>query len=304
MKLTYIVGMHVTLDQARALQAFSHGGTLAAAARTLGRTHSAVLYSLKQLEAQTGLKLLDRSGYRIQLTAWGDEVLKGCGEMLDAERRLIHKCAVLRDGWEPVLTLVFDAIYPLGSALEVVRLIRGSGAPTHVHLKAESLAGVEQRFVNENAALMVTVLPVNSPSLTVVALPRFEARLVAHYKHPLAGGRQLSHSDLDAHVLLTVRAADPRLQLPGHLDEFSAVNLSDFHAKKAAILAGIGFGWLPDWLTFRELQRGELVTLDLREGASHTFVPLLAFREPLGLAGRLAVEHLAPGWRGASTNGH
>jgi DNA-binding transcriptional LysR family regulator len=47
--------MHVTLDQARALDAFARTGTFQAAAKELHKVHTAVLYALKQLESQTGL---------------------------------------------------------------------------------------------------------------------------------------------------------------------------------------------------------------------------------------------------------
>jgi DNA-binding transcriptional LysR family regulator len=90
-----------------------------------------------------------------------------------------------------------------------------------------------------------------------------------------------------------VRGSDPRLQLStAPFDEQSSVHLSDFHSKKAAILAGIGFGWLPDWLIEKELARGELVALELPQGSVHAFEPRLAHRGRLGPAGRLVLEQL------------
>jgi DNA-binding transcriptional LysR family regulator len=286
--------MHITLEQARTLDAFAKAGTLQAAAKSLHKAHSAVLYALKQLETQTGLVLFDRSGYRTRLTPAGEEVLRHCRVLLEAEASLQAACEELASGWEPVLRVVFDAIVPLGPVLEVVRALKDAKAPTRVQLSVDSLGGVEERFEATGAQVMITVLPPRLEGLTRVPLPRLKARLVAHKSHPLAKlKRTVTRGDLSQHVLLTVRGSDPRLQLStARLDELSTVHLSDFHAKKAAILAGIGFGWLPDWLIEQELARGDLKLLRLPQGSVHTFEPLLLHRGVIGPAARTLVALL------------
>jgi DNA-binding transcriptional LysR family regulator len=291
----FVHSMHITLDQARALDAFAKGGTLQAAAATLHKAHTAVLYALKQLESQSGLTLFDRSGYRTRLSGAGEEVLRHCRALLQAETALYSACSELQSGWEPVVRVVFDAIVPLHPVLGVIQLLRAAKAPTRVQLSVDSLAGVEERFDREEGHVMLSVLPPKSGELTVVPLQRLEARLVAHRDHPLATGRRtLAQGDLAPHVFLTVRGSDPRLRLPtGSIDQQSTVHLSDFHAKKAAITAGIGFGWLPEWLIHRELKQRELVPLRLREGNSHTFDPLLAYRGTPGRAVQCFIEQLS-----------
>lgn len=286
--------MNVTLDQARTLDAFAREGTLQAAAKRLHKGHPAVLYALKQLEQQTGLALFDRTGYRTRLTAAGDAVLRHCRVMLDAERALEATCTVLHSGWEPVLRVVFDAIVPLTPVLEVVKLVRASKAPTKVMLSVDSLAGVEARFGEEQAQMMVFVLPsAQIEGLTVHKLPQLKARLVAHRSHPLSKRARVTREELSEHVLLTVRGSDPRLQLvTAELDTQSTVHLPDFHSKKAAIVAGIGFGWLPEWLIERELAKGELKPLKLAQGAVHVFEPRVATRGKLGPAGSALLEQL------------
>jgi DNA-binding transcriptional LysR family regulator len=283
--------MHVTLDQARALDAFARTGTFQAAAKELRKVHTAVLYALKQLETQTGLELFDRSGYRTKLTPSGEQVLSRARKLLDAERDLVATCAELKSGWEPVLKVVVDAIFPLTPVLEVVRKLKQLKASTRVLISVDSLSAVEQRFEAEQATVMVTVLPPTLIDLSSQALPRLKARLVVHRNHSLAKRDKVSTTDLADQVLLTVRGSDPRLQLATRaLDQQSTVHLPDFHSKKAAILAGLGFGWLPEWLIADELSRGTLVALPLKEGASHAFTPILATRGTLGPAGRELVD--------------
>lgn len=287
----HTVPMHVTLDQARALDAFARTGTFQAAAKELHKVHTAVLYALKQLEAQTGLELFDRRGYRTKLTPSGEQVLSRARKLLDAERELVATCAELKSGWEPVLKVVVDAIFPITPVLEVVRKLKQQKAPTRVLISVDSLSAVEQRFEAEQATVMVTVLPPTLPDLVTQALPRLKARLVVHRSHALAKREKVSTADLADQVLLTVPGSDPRLQLATRaLDQQSTVHLPDFHSKKAAILAGLGFGWLPEWLIADELARGTLVALALKEGASHAFTPILATRGTLGPAGRELVD--------------
>ncbi|NVJ06148.1 LysR family transcriptional regulator [Myxococcus sp. AM001] len=289
-------GMNVTLEQARALDALARHGTFTAAAEALRKGHTAVMYALRTLEAQTELTLLDRRGYRTRLTPAGERILEHCRKLLVAERELEAACAEIRAGWEPALRIVFDGIFPAEPLLRVVKELRAEGASTRFHVSAEFLSGVEAAFAREEADLMVTLLPPTVPGLRTYRLPELKAILVAHRGHPLARRRgPLKDEDLAEHLVLTVRGSDPRLQLStGALETRSTVHLNDFAAKKAAIMEGLGFGWLPEYMAARELRRGELKALKLAGDATHAFHPQLHHRAgiTLGRAARRVVEAL------------
>jgi DNA-binding transcriptional LysR family regulator len=288
--------MTVTLDQARALDALARHGTFARAASALGKRHTAVLYALKTLEEQTGLALLDRRGYRTRLTEAGERVLGHARRLLACERDLEAACTEIRTGWEPHLRMVFDGIFPVAPILGVVDAIARAGALTHVDMSTDFLAGVERSFVEADAELMISLLPPLSKELRVVRLAPIRARLVAHRDHALArAGRDLDPAELAAHVLLTVRGSDPRLQLSTTgLEPGLTVRLADFHAKKAGILAKMGYGWMPEHLVHGELSRGTLVTLPAKIANVHVFEPRLYFRarRAPGRAARLVIDRL------------
>jgi len=290
--------MHVTLDQARALEALERHGTLQRAAAALHKGHTAVLYALGQLEAQTGLALVDRSGYRLRFTPAGRHVLDHCRALLAAEAELIAACHLMRTGWEPALRVVYDGVFPDQRLLRAVGELVAERAPTHVHVSAEFLGGVEAAFARDEADLMVSVLPATAvDGLVASRLPPLVAHLVAHRDHPLARRRGvLDDAALEAHVLLTVRGGDPRLELPtAVLERRATIDLTDFHAKRAAILAGIGYGWLPDHLCAAELRRGTLRSLRYHRGHRHTYVPRLYHRAGarVGPAGQRVIDALA-----------
>lgn len=271
--------VHVTLEQARALSALAQEGTLQKAATKLHKGHTAVLYALSGLEEQTGLVLLDRSGYRLRLTGEGQAVLVHARKMLEAERELLTTCQQIQSGWEPAVRLVFDGIVPIDPVLGWMRGLVEQGSPTKISVSAEFLAGVEEGFERTEADFMMAVLPPVRPGLLSHAMPPVRALLCAHRSHPLAQAEEVSASDLTEHVLLTVRGSDPRLSLPtAGLEVRSQLHLNDFETKKQAILRGLGFGWLPEHVAGRELGRGALVALRYAGGAEHTFAPRLYHR--------------------------
>ncbi len=272
--------MVVTLDQARALDALAREGTFAKAAESLRKRHTAVLYALRTLEAQTGLALLDRTGYRTRLTPAGELVLAQCRRMLEAERELEGLCDVLRTGWEPRLGIVFDGIVPAEPVLRVVGELARERVPTRLTVTAEFLGGVEDAFVRGEADLMISVLPPQTVSLRAQPMAPIRALLVARRGHALVEkGAAVGDDDLRAHVLLVVRGSDPRLRLStASLDVPTVVSLNDFHAKKTAILEGLGYGWMPEHLVAKELRRGTLARVRWKAGSTHTYHPRVYYR--------------------------
>lgn len=301
--------MNITLEQARALDALEQHGTLVRAAGALHKGHTAILYALRQLESQTGLDLVDRRGYRLTFTAAGKRVVEHCRRLLAAEAALAAACEEMRTGWEPSLRVVYDGIIPDAPLLRAVGELVTERAPTRIHVSTEFLGGVEAAFTRDEADLMVAVTPVDTAArLVATRLPTITAHLVAHRRHPLVRARRaratsgptstptpVDDAALADHVLLTVRGGNPRLGLPtAALERRVTVALHDFHAKRAAILAGIGFGWLPSHLCERELARGELHVVAYAGGHEHTWSPRLYHRAGarLGPAARRVVDAL------------
>src|SRR5690606_27810327 len=178
--------MNVTLEQARCLDALARKQTFVEAGKELARTHTAVMYAVRGLEEQTGLRLLDRSGYRTRLTPEGERVLEHCRRLLEAEAALRQACTELRTGWEPELRIVVDGVFPTEPILRAVGALRAAGASTRFHISAEFLGGVEEAFDRDGAQLMISLLPPRMEGRVSISLPTLPALLVAHREHPLA----------------------------------------------------------------------------------------------------------------------
>ena len=282
----------ITIEQARALDALDRAGTFAAAAAELRRGHTSILYAIKTLEDTLGFAVLDRTRYRTQLSARGRRVLEACRELLAADAQLATTIGSLRGGWEPTVAVVFDGIVPIEPLLHAIDVLVHERVPTRIEVRAEFLAGVETEFSQRKSDLMIAVLPPRATDLVAVELPPLPASLVARSDQPLARGRHDVRA-LREYMLLTVRGSDPRLELPtAGIEARSTVHLHDFASKRTAILAGIGFGWLPDRMIETDLARGRLRRIRWTRPSRHVFHPRLYHRGVLGPAARRLVDSL------------
>lgn len=279
--------MNLSIDQMRTLESVGRLGSVSAAARELGRVPSAVLYQMRQLEDAVGVSVFDRSRYRTALTPFGRRLLEQCTPILTDIARVARFCETARLGYESTLTVVFDGLLPVRPLLDAVRAVAEASPDTRVSLFSEYLSGVEERSHRVEADIAVALVPFSAPIGPTFELAEVVSRLVVSASHPLASVAAQSDllAALSRFTLLTVRGSDPRLGLlPPAFKPAAELRLSDFGAKKEALLAGMGWGWMPEHLITRELADGSLIQLaapaagQLLHGGERVFTPTLHLR--------------------------
>lgn len=271
--------MGMTLEQAQALLAIRDHGSFSKAAEKLNKRHSALIQSIQKLEEENKIKVLDRSGYRTALTPQGNRLLTECEKVVALQTEVDLVCRELSSGWEPTLSVVIDGILPIDSLLASIRRFGTDKVPTKISIRTEFHSGVENAFQNLNADLMISVIPPVMKNLRVKNLETIAARLVAHRDHPLFKIKRPKLEDLQKHAFITVRGSHQMLQLSTTaLDSSSAFHFNDFHSKKQALLAGIGYGWMPDYLIEKELKSGKLLEIRWEGASTHTYHPKIYSR--------------------------
>jgi DNA-binding transcriptional LysR family regulator len=80
-------------ENLRHLAALARGGSLSAAARLLGTEHATISRRVAALEGETGLKLVDRRGHRVSLTADGVRIA-AIAERMEGESLAVERLAV------------------------------------------------------------------------------------------------------------------------------------------------------------------------------------------------------------------
>ncbi|MGL4579836.1 MAG: LysR family transcriptional regulator [Shewanella xiamenensis] len=286
--------MRIDIDAFNVLQVLVEEGSFAKAAERLHKAQSAVSYQVKKLEEHLGVQLFSRDQYRAELTSEGRVILAEGQRLLQHLANIEHLASRFSEGWEPKLELVIDGALPMEPIMTALKRMAEHQIPTKIQLNMEFLGGVQHRFERDNADLMLVKDYRTGPYYHPQPLPAITSVLVTSASHPLAQLNKISLSELQQHVELTIEDSSPNktyrdeLQFGGD----KVFYLSGFIMKKNALLKGLGFGWLPDFLVQEELLSGELMEVDFVGGSRYTFIPQLVstLERPLGRAGKLFTE--------------
>jgi len=292
--------MKLDLEALSALDAVVRHGSFARAAEALHKVTSAVSYQVKKLEEQLNLTLVDRSAYRVRLTAEGEAVLAEGRRLLRQAYQVEALAQQLASGWEARLLVVVDGILPLADTLRALKQLVDEGVPTRVQLKIEFLGGVQHRFEKEQADLMLVKEYQPSALLQAQAKAEVECVLCVAPEHALArlaaeAGRPLRLEELQDHVELSVQDSSDQGSDRQMFGGERVFYLSGFVAKRQALLMGMGFGWMPRYLVDEPLAAGQLVELPYQGGSRFRFIPWLVQRldRPPGRAGQRLIELLS-----------
>ncbi|MCG9696806.1 LysR family transcriptional regulator [Shewanella sp. Isolate11] len=286
--------MKIDVEAFRVLEILVEEGSFAKAAERLHKAQSAVSYQVKKLEQHLSVKLFCRDQYRAELTPEGQVILAEGRRLLQYLGNIEHLASRFSQGWEPKLVVVVDGALPMEPIMRALKQMSLHNIPTKIQLNVEFLGGVQHRFERDSADLMLVKDYQSGPSYRAQSLPNINSILVVSREHPLANIQPVGLYELLQHVELTIEDSSPGKQ---HSDELQfggdkVFYLSGFIMKKNALLMGLGFGWMPDFLIESELASGELVELDFAGGSRYSFTPQLVstLDRPLGRAGQLFTE--------------
>ncbi len=259
-------------DALIALKAVAEKGTLKGAADSLDRVPSAISYQIRKLEKQVGAKLLEKTGKRVIFTPAGRALMKEIPELMDVMQQTIHHVQQVAHGWEAQLTIGIEAMVPVQPVLEVIKQFQALETPTRINIQREVLAGAWDAVMSGRCDIVVGA-PAPIPE---------QRQLVTQ----VLGKTQLVNCIAPSHP--AVKEADPlencpiviledtACQLPRRKakvsDHRNNLRVSTLDDKLQAQLAGLGYGWLPQWLAAPYLERGELVALGDPEPTSEQYL--------------------------------
>lgn len=238
-------------------------GSFTAAARTLNRAQSGVSYALSALEEQIGLQLFDRSGYRPQLTPAGQALLDDVKVILARADTLLARSQAIGQGMEAELSLSVEAMFPVTALAEVLREFRVAFPTVNLRVYSETLGAVAQQVVDGKAMLGIVMINLLPEGLQSFQMPRVRMIPVAAPMHPLAAvGTTITRAHIGEHVQLVLTDRS-RLTEGRDYNVFSPVTwrLSDLSTKHALLVAGMGFGSMPDHMIEADMATGRLVPL-------------------------------------------
>jgi DNA-binding transcriptional LysR family regulator len=283
------------LDQLKVLRAVVETGSVKLAAESLNRTQPAVSQALKALETQTGTELFDRSGYRLELTAVGRRVYLQSLRVLSEAEDLTQLIRHFEKGQEETITIAIDAAADLNILTVVLAGLQSRFPDTRVVLRTEVLSGAIEAVQSGEAALAV------APAIPVVLEEEsFDYRPVARsVMHNVAAPSLLEAMEApqtlaDLRRFHQVIARDSGQAL-GRFDRELGVQkgqrrwyVSDLNVKKQLLVAGLGWGRLPEHMIAAELAQGQLREIALRHTHLSFDIEVFAFRQRRPVTGPVA----------------
>lgn len=287
----------MTLDQLRAFVAVAEAGSFSAAARRLGRVHSAISQSVSILEDQLGVTLFLRGGRTPVLSQAGTVLLVDARRVLGEARALKARAAAMDPGIEDELNVAVDGYFPAAVLMDAVTAFRDAFPLLPVSIFTEGLGGAEQRLRDGVVGLAVYALALTgAKDLESAYLTEVAMLPVVAPGHPLGAIAQPITTDmLQPHIQLVLTDRTPLTHsISGGILGSRIWRFADLATRLQYLLAGFGWCFMPEHVVRADLDAGRLVRLDLAS-VGPTRLALSAVwergRSP-GRAGRWLLEDL------------
>jgi DNA-binding transcriptional LysR family regulator len=292
-----------TLDQLQVFLAVVETGSFAAAGRRLRRATSVVSYAIANLESQLGIEIFDRKSTRKpQLTDAGRAILADARAIAGGVDELLARSRGLIAGLEAEVSLVVDVMLPTRILVGVLEEFQIEFPSVSLRLHVAALGAVVQLVLDGGATLGVSgPLERRIAALDFAQIGAVKLVPVAAPSHPLArieGCVPEAAARAQVQLVLTDTSSLTKGQ------EFAVIGLrtwrlADLGAKHALLLAGIGWGSMPEPMIREDLQAGRLVRLAMNEwdGILYRLQSVHRSDTPPGPAARWLLERLeAAGW--------
>lgn len=259
----------MTYDQLEAFLRVATEGSFTAASARLHKSQPAVSKLVRNLEDELGIALFDRSAYRATLTDAGRLFFERAAALMEGTEALRSFGLELAGETEAIVRLAIDAVTPLGPILDVLRSVQARFPAVRIELRTERLSGALEALRDDGADLaLATNLGLDARTLEARHWTSVRILPVARADHPLArSGAPPPGTLLREHAQIVLRDS-------AHGEASASLNVltgglrwtvTDVAAKKDIILAGMGWGGLPEHVVAPELASGTLVVLDVPE---------------------------------------
>jgi DNA-binding transcriptional LysR family regulator len=254
----------ITLHQLLCFEAVVTEGSFQAAAEKLLRSQPTVSSSVKNLETQLRLNLLDRSGYRVVLTAAGRSFYERTRVFLHELHALKTHATQLAMGEESELRVVIGDLCPLPQTLALLRRFFDGCPGTQLHLHFEAISGPWERLFDGDADLILHHIDKADPRFDFMNL--FPVRLVPVVAPGFLGlpiSRSITPEEMRDYVQCVIR--DTARHAPARdyylVEGARSWTVSDQLMKRELILQGMGWGHMPKYLIDQDLRDKRLLSI-------------------------------------------
>ena len=250
------------------------------AAEVRGYVPSNVTMQIKALEDELGVRLFDRLGKQLVLTAAGKRFLthiQGVLNKLDEARSAVHDNEVLSG----TLTISANEVICAYRLPAVFQRFRSQHPGVRLIFRSVPNQELKQTLF-EGTADVVFMLdePIRSSGLAVEPLVEETFRLFAAPDHPLAKRTELQLEDFHGEVFMTNEKGCPYRTMFDRsfekegIDSITYLEFQSAEAIKQCAISGIGIAFLPEIVAEAEAERGKLVALPWQIPDLHVYTQM------------------------------
>ena len=238
-----------TLEQWVTLKEVDRAGSIQAAASALNKSHTTLIYSIKKLEDQLGVKLVEVKGRRATVTEHGRSLLRRASSMLEQARELEDLSQQISAGVESEITVAMDHLCDPSLLYQPMAEYLSQNSTTSIQVVETSLSKTAEMVTSEQADIAIVTLPVTNYPAEAFSMTSMLP--VVSSKHPLAGQKQVCMADFATHCQIVIRDLgatniDSKQQNVGWLKANQRITVDNFDHAFRAVEQGVGFCRLPE----------------------------------------------------------
>lgn len=254
--------MSISIEELEALITIMHCGSFRAAAEKLHKSQSSVSYAIKNIEDELEVEIFDRSTYTPKLTAAGELIYNKAKNILGLHSELMDISSYISAGIEAKINIVFSVVFPTHTLKNILQQFTCKFPQTQLGISFASFEGTVNFLLEHKADIVVSSDYATSDILEKEFFSKIEFIPVADPQHPATqegfDERRLSSM---TEIVVGERALTADITPSGQIEHPNTWHVMDYELKKQLLLAGLGWGYMPQDLICKELENNQLVQL-------------------------------------------
>ena len=260
----------ISLEALLVLDAIETRGSYAGAAEQLNKVPSALSYIVQKLEEKLNVTLFQRQGRRAVLTPAGKYLLSEGRKVLSAINTLSEQTQTIANGWEPKIRLACDSIMDIKTVFNGIEGFLAVHQSIEIDVQEQVMNGSWEALIDDRVDLVIGApAPVpNQKGIRAIKIAELNSVLVVNKAHELSLIKQPIKSEQLSGYRNVVVHDSAQHQIPWSVNMIEGSQhffVSSIAIKTAAIIAGIGIGYLPKNLIQNHIESGELIVIKLAE---------------------------------------
>lgn len=263
--------LKTTLDQWVTLFEIDRAGSIQAAAAKLNKSHTTLIYSVRKLEGQLGVSLVQVQGRRIVLTKHGKSLLRRANSMIEQAKELEEISTLLVQGIESEIVIAIDHLCDRNWLYQPMSEFLSQNSATSVQIIETSLSKTTEMVINESSDISIINLPIVNHSCDAFGIVTMS--LIVAKNHSLTEHSELCLTNLNTVPQIVVRDLGGGIQRDeGWLKSNQRITVDNFDHALQAVKQGLGYCRLPQHIV-SNYKDDDIVALKVENADSYT-VPL------------------------------